>query len=132
MSDTDNQHSSDSFTIRQCTVDDEDGAIAVCLQTGDAGNDATLLFDDPKLLGYRYVSPYIHLSPDLAFVLDDSKGNICGYVLAALHSDLFYKRYVDEWLPKMKNLYPTIPSGKKTYLLLRKDCDRYSSNTIFR
>jgi hypothetical protein len=111
MTETDNQKSSDSFTIHQCMVDDEDGAIAVCLQTGDAGNDATLLFNDPKLLGYRYVSPYIHLSPDLAFVLKDSKGNVCGYVLAALHSDLFYQRYVDEWLPKMRQLYPTIPTG---------------------
>jgi hypothetical protein len=117
MAEIENQNISDSFTIRQCTIDDEDGAIAVCLQTGNSGDDATLLFNDPKVLGYRYVSPYIHLSPELAFVLEDSKGNICGYVLAALHSDLFYKRYVNEWLPKMKLLYPIIPSGKKKYLI---------------
>jgi hypothetical protein len=110
---SDNQQILDSFNIHQCTTDDEDGAVAVCLQTGDAGNDGTLFFNDPKILGYRYVSPYIHLSPELAFVLKDSERNVCGYVLAALHSDLFYKRYVDEWLPKMKQLYPIIPSGKE-------------------
>lgn len=101
-----------SFHIRRCTSEDELNVVAVTLQTGDAGNDATSHFKDPHLLGYRYASPYIHLAPELAFVLEDSDGHICGYVLAALHSDLFYKRYVDEWLPKMRQLYPTIPTGK--------------------
>ncbi|CAF3695743.1 unnamed protein product [Rotaria sordida] len=114
---------SESYNIRPCTIADEDDAITVCLKTGDAGNDASLLYDDPKLLGYRYVSPYIHLSPELAFVLEDSKENVCGYVLATLHNDIFCKRYVDEWLPKMKQLYPTIPSGeergKKDWQIIR-------------
>jgi hypothetical protein len=100
------------YSIRQCTIDDEESAIAVCLHTGDSGNDASSYFNDPKVLGYRYTSPYIHLSPEFAFVLDDSEGNVCGYVLAALQSDTFYKRYVNEWLPKMRQLYPTIPSGE--------------------
>ncbi|CAF3225325.1 unnamed protein product [Rotaria sp. Silwood2] len=104
-----NESVSQSYNIRPCTIADEESAIAVCLKTGDAGNDASLLYDDPKLLGYRYVSPYIHLSPELAFVLEDSEGNVCGYVLATLHNDIFYKRYLKEWLPKMKQLYPTIP-----------------------
>jgi hypothetical protein len=112
MATTKDQSLSDSFTIHQCTLDDEEGAIAVCLKTGDAGNDGSMFYNDPKVLGYRFTSPYIHLSPELAFVLKDLDGNVCGYVLAALHSDLFYKRYVDEWLPKMRQLYPTIPSGK--------------------
>ncbi|CAF3712657.1 unnamed protein product, partial [Adineta steineri] len=107
---TNNQPPLESFTIQQCTAEDEDGAIAVCLKTGDSGNDASLLFNDPKVLGYRFVAPYIHLSPDLAFVLKDSEGNVCGYVLAALDSVSFYTQYVNEWLPKMKQLYPNIPS----------------------
>jgi hypothetical protein len=116
MSGSDNPDISDSFGIHQCTIEDEEGAIVVCLQTGDSGNDGTLFFNDPKVLGHRYASSYIHLSPELAFVLKDLEGNVCGYVLAALHSDLFYERYVNEWLPKMKQLYPIIPSGKKMYL----------------
>ena len=107
-----NQSLSQFYNIRQCTIEDEESAIVVCLQTGDAGNDGTPFYNDPKVLGYQYVSPYIYLSPELAFVLEDSKGSVCGYVLGALHSDQFYKRYVDEWLPKMKQLYPTIPSGE--------------------
>ena len=107
-----NQSTSDSYNIRLCTIADEENAIDVCVKTGDVGNDATSLFNDPKLLGYRFVSPYIRLSPELAFLLEDSEGNVCGYVLATLHSDVFYKRYVNEWLPKMKQLYPDIPPGK--------------------
>lgn len=118
MSTTDNKQSSGSFVIRPCTNNDEEGALSVCLQTGNSGNDATLLFNDPKVLGYRYVSPYIHLSPELAFVLKDLEGNVCGYVLAVVNSDLFYKQYVNEWLPKMKQMYPIIPSGKRKYLIL--------------
>ena len=110
MTDGKNQDSTKALTIRQCTIEDEDGAIVVCLKTGNSGDDGTMFYNDPKVLGYRYVSPYIHLSPDLAFVLADSKGNIYGYVLAALDSTSFYQRYVDKWLPKMKELYPVIPS----------------------
>ncbi|CAF1233759.1 unnamed protein product [Rotaria sp. Silwood1] len=110
MTATNNKSISQSYNIRPCTIADEESAVAVCLKTGDAGNDATLFFDDPKLLGYRYVSPYIHLSPELAFVLEDSDGNVCGYVLATLNNDVFYKQYLEEWLPKMKQLYSSIPS----------------------
>ena len=110
MTTRDRQPTSLIFNIRPCTTDDEGAAIAVCLQTGDSGNDGSLFYDDPNVLGYRYVSPYIHLSPELAYVLEDSDGNVCGYVLAALHSDQFYRRYVNEWLPKMKQLYPVLPS----------------------
>ncbi|CAF1467227.1 unnamed protein product [Adineta ricciae] len=109
MSASAQQSSLDEFNIRPCTIADEDGAVAVCLHTGDSGNDACSFFNDPKVLGYRFVSPYIHLSPDLSFVLKDSKEEVSGYVLAALDSELFYQRYVDEWLPKMKQIYVSIP-----------------------
>ncbi|CAF4632234.1 unnamed protein product [Rotaria socialis] len=111
MTATNNQSILQSFNIRPCTIADEESAIDVCLKTGDAGNDATLLYDDPKLLGYRFVSPYIHLSPELAFILEDLEGNVCGYVLGTLHSDIFYQQYVNEWLSKVKQLYPKVPSG---------------------
>jgi hypothetical protein len=99
------------FKIRSCTLDDESDAIMVCLYTGDSGNDASSQYNDRNILGYRYVSPYIHFSSELAFVLVDSYGAVCGYVLAVLQSRTFYQRYVDEWLPKMKEFYPRISSG---------------------
>ena len=114
MSAPENRPQSTAYTIRPCTFDDEQAAIAVCLRTGDAGNDASALYNDPHVLGHRYVSPYLHLSPELAFVLEDPEGSVCGYVLAALHSDAFYRRYVDEWLPKMRQLHSQSSSDDRT------------------
>lgn len=101
----------ESFEIRPCTLDDEYGACAVCLSTGDSGKDGSKYYDDPNILGYRYVSPYIHFSPGLGFVLESDDRQICGYVLGTLESNQFYQRYVNEWLPKMRKLYPRIPTG---------------------
>lgn len=106
-----NRSLTEAFKIRLCKLEDEIHAQAVCLYTGDAGQDASAQYEDPHVLGYRYVSPYIHFSPELAFVLEDSEKQVCGYVLATLQSNIFYQWYVNEWLPKMRILYPTISTG---------------------
>ena len=110
---------SKSYRIRPCTREDDDDLLNVSLKTGDGGNDATSFFNDPKILGYRFVLSYVHLCPDLCFALEDSEGNVCGFVVAALNSTVFYEQYVNEWLPKMKQLYPIIPSGKQLATLIR-------------
>ena len=101
------------FEVRLFRPGDEAAAGAVCLQTADAGRDATALYDDPELPGHLYVGPYLALEPALAFVLEDREG-ICGYTLAALDSRQFYGRFEREWLPPLRARYPTPnsdPSG---------------------
>ena len=97
------------FRIRRCETRDEAAVYDVCLQTGDAGNDATHLHDDPRALGHIYVGPYMKLEPDLAFVLEDQIG-VCGYVLGALDSVKFYQAYRNEWLPPIRAEHPE-PTG---------------------
>ena len=98
------------YCIRPSTPSDIDAAYHVCLKTGDSGADGTHLYpDDPKALGRIYVGPYIVYEPDLAFVLEDKEG-VCGYVLGALDSARFYKRYLEEWVPKMQADHPE-PTG---------------------
>ena len=58
------------FTIRPYHPEDLDGLYDICLKTGDTGEDATGLYDDPKLLGHLYAAPYAVLEPDLTFVLE--------------------------------------------------------------
>lgn len=100
------------WLIRRARSDDEAGAYAVCLQTGDSGSDATALFpDDPRALGHLFVGPYLALEPGLSFVLEDGLG-ICGYVLAALDSAVFYRRVENEWLPRLRSLHPA-PAGDR-------------------
>lgn len=96
--------------LRLARPEDQSGAYAVCLQTGDSGQDGTAMYaDDPDLLGHIYVGPYLHLEPELALVLEDDLG-ICGYVLGALDSARFYPRMLEEWLPRQRACYPP-PEG---------------------
>lgn len=97
------------FKIRRCEPRDEAAVYEVCLKTGHAGNDATHLHDNPRALGHIYVGPYMHLEPELAFVLEDQIG-VCGYVLGALDSAKFYQAYLSEWLPCIRAQHPE-PTG---------------------
>jgi len=97
------------YKLRPCEPADEDAAYRVCLETGDDGQDAAPLYDDPKALGHIYVGPYLKFEPDLAFVLEDGNG-VCGYVLGALDSKRFYEAYLTQWLPKLCQLHPE-PTG---------------------
>jgi len=96
------KHNSDTFLIRPFRLGDEPDAYAVCLQTGDAGKDASHLYQDPQALGNRWVGPYLKLQSELAFVLLDSQG-VCGYSLGCLDTVDFFKRYCSEWLPTLQS-----------------------------
>ena len=63
----------------------------------------------------RFVGPYLLLSADLSFVLEDEEGQ-CGYVLAALDSKDFYQRFRDEWLPTILDKYPLATKTDRTPL----------------
>jgi GNAT superfamily N-acetyltransferase len=88
----------EGFFLREARAADHDALAAVCLKTGDAGNDATAREDDPRLLGLIYAIPYQVLEPDLAFVIDGSEG-VSGYVLGALDTQVFNARLAKDWYP---------------------------------
>lgn len=97
------------FSIRPYEPKDLDALYDICLKTGDTGEDATHLYDDPKLLGHLYAAPYATLEPDLTFILEDSAG-VCGYILGALDSKAFYQRLENAWFPGLRERYPE-PTG---------------------
>jgi ribosomal protein S18 acetylase RimI-like enzyme len=103
-----------NFFIRSFRSGDESALYCVCLQTGDAGRDATALYDDPLLLGHLYVGPYLALEPDLAFVLEDATG-VCGYTLGARDSRVFYERLRREWLPPLQAQHPVPREPRDTW-----------------
>ena len=103
-----------TFTVRQATPDDRSAALRVCLLTGDEGYDASDQYVyDPDALGKRWVAPYLDLQPDLAFVLEDEDGLVCGYCLAALDSTEFAKRLQEEYLPPLQAIHPD-PTGDES------------------
>ena len=94
--------------VRPYRPEDLDALYRVCLETGDAGRDATALHRDPTLLGHVYAAPYALFEPELAFVLEDAEG-VGGYVLGALDSSAFDAGLEAEWWPALRSRYPPPP-----------------------
>jgi ribosomal protein S18 acetylase RimI-like enzyme len=96
--------------IRPYRDSDLDDLYRICLQTGDAGQDATSMFDDPRILGNVFAAPYGLFEPSLAFVAEDEAG-VGGYIVGALDSRDFQERLEVEWWPALRDRYPVPPSG---------------------
>lgn len=96
-------------SIRPYRDGDLDALYRICLQTGDHGEDATSLFDDPKILGHVFVAPYALFEPSLIFVAEDDVG-VGGYIVAALDSRTFEKRLEADWWPMLRDRFPAPPS----------------------
>ncbi len=98
-----------AFSIRPYDARDLSAVYDICLCTGDSGDDASELYDDPDILGHLYAGPYVTLEPALAFMLTD-KEEVIGYILGALDTKRFNKRYRLEWLPPLQAELPN-PTG---------------------
>jgi GNAT superfamily N-acetyltransferase len=94
--------------IRPYRAADMDTLYEICLLTGDAGQDATSLHQDSRLLGHCFAAPYGLFEPSLAFVADDASG-VAGYVLGTLDSQSFEKRLERDWWPGLRARYPEPP-----------------------
>jgi ribosomal protein S18 acetylase RimI-like enzyme len=93
------------FQIRPYHPSDLIWLYRICLLTGDSGQDATGLYQDPDLLGHLYAAPYAVLEPDLCFILTHLK-KPCGYVLGTKNSEDFWQRCEQEWFPLLRQRYP--------------------------
>jgi GNAT superfamily N-acetyltransferase len=89
------------FFLRQATAADHPALARVCLETGDAGKDASGREDDPELLGLIYAIPYQILEPDLAFVIDGPAG-VSGYLFGAADTLAFNVRLATQWYPGLQ------------------------------
>ena len=96
--------------IRPYRPGDLDDLYRICLLTGDAGQDATPLYRDPRLLGHIFAAPYGLFEPSLAFVTEDAAG-VGGYIVGALDSQAFERQLEDKWWPSLRSLYPPPPPG---------------------
>jgi len=89
----------------------------ICLLTGDSGQDATSLHQDPQLPGHIFAAPYGLFEPSLAFVAEDGAG-VGGYIVGALDTRAFEKRLERDWWPGLRDRYPAppadLPAGDRT------------------
>lgn len=99
--------------LRPYRPGDLDAAYDICLRTGDAGNDASALMDDPRLFGEVWAAPYVTFEPELAHVIDDGEGNAIGYVIGTIDAVAFEERCEREWWPALRERYPRDPEGTR-------------------
>jgi len=105
--------------IRPYRASDLNDLYRICLLTGDGGNDATSMFEDPWILGHIVAAPYGLFEPSLAFVAEDELG-VGGYIVAALDSRAFERRLEADWWPALRERYAA-PPAKLPYDQLTPD-----------
>ena len=100
--------------VRGATLGDRDAVCKICLETGDAGDDATADYPvDPQALGKRWAVPYLELEPEFAFVIEDEGGAVCGYAFGALDTAKFAARLQAEYLPKLRAAHAGPPRAER-------------------
>jgi GNAT superfamily N-acetyltransferase len=92
--------------IRPVEPADLEALYEVGLRTGDAGEDATPLFENPRLLGEVYVGPYVMLEGGIGFTVIDDDGAPVGYILAAVDTRELEREAEERWWPALRERYP--------------------------
>lgn len=95
--------------IRAFRPGDLDDLYRIALATGDSGEDAAHLYDDPRLIGHLYAAPYAVLEPRAALVVEDAEG-VAGYIVGTPDTRAFETRLEAEWWPALRPLFRD-PSG---------------------
>lgn len=91
--------------IEPAGLHDLPGAYRTSLLTGDAGADASALYQDPDLLGHVYVGPYLVRGRGTQLVLVDEAG-VAGYLLSTDDTAAFEAWAMERWWPPLQARYP--------------------------
>lgn len=100
-------------SIRPYRPADRAALFDICVQTADAGSDATGLVSDDELWGLLFAVPYVERHPDLAWVVEADDGRTVGYIVATDDTDAFEQWFRDEWWPQLTGRFPR-PVDSKT------------------
>lgn len=93
------------MNIRLASLEDERTLYDICVITGDSGKDATGIFNQPDLLGDIWVGPYLHLSADHCYVVQNDDGVPLGYCIATLDTTSFETVTDAVWWPAKQSFY---------------------------
>lgn len=100
-------------TIRAYAPTDRDAVYDICVRTAERGGDARGLYCSDDLMPDVFAGPYVHLEPELAFVLDDGTRPV-GYVIGTSDTVRFVRRYREEWMPLLDGKYAVPPDPTTT------------------
>ena len=90
--------------IRPFLRKDLDDLYAISLATGLAGEDASHVHADPRMIGHIYSAPYGLLDPGLTLVVEDGS-SIAGYAAGAVDTRAWENRLEREWWPSLRQAY---------------------------
>ncbi|MHC3475487.1 GNAT family N-acetyltransferase [Streptomyces sp. 7R007] len=96
--------------VRPYRPEDRAALDDICIRTAHVGQDSRPFYQDPSLFPAIFAAPYVHLEPELAFVLDDGRGAAVGYVLGTADTRRFVEDFRTRWLPLVADRYPE-PAG---------------------
>lgn len=85
----------------------------ICVRTAARGGDARGLYFTDDLMPDIFAGPYIHLEPEMAFVLDDGRRAV-GYVVGTADTEAFVRAYRRRWIPRLAGRYPRAPDRPVT------------------
>ncbi|MFK4105701.1 GNAT family N-acetyltransferase [Streptomyces sp. NPDC019531] len=103
-----------SPAVRPYLPQDRDALEDICVRTAHAGRDSRPHYKDPGVFPAAFAAPYVHLEPELAFVLDDGEGLAVGYVLGTADTARFVEDYRVKWLLLMADRYPELSHAPRT------------------
>ncbi|ARF48531.1 GNAT family N-acetyltransferase [Pantoea stewartii] len=102
--------------IRPATESDYPALYRICLETANAGKDASHCYSDPEYPGQRFAVPYARFAPNFAFVLEVD-GEVMGYVVATPDTVAFEAQLARDWWPRLQEKYrdrtPVAPYDSK-------------------
>jgi ribosomal protein S18 acetylase RimI-like enzyme len=119
-----------AITLRPYRPADHAAILEICVQTGDAGADATALHDDPRSLTDRYATPYLMLEPALAFVAE-RHGHVVGYVLGTADTRRFAEAFATgSWAAAEPagSLLDEATTAEHARHMLIPECDAYPAH----
>ncbi|MGV9452791.1 GNAT family N-acetyltransferase [Streptomyces sp. NPDC003635] len=99
-----------THAVRPYRPEDQPALEDICVRTAHQGGDSRPHYADPAVFPATFATPYVHLEPELAFVLDDGQGQAVGYVLGTADTPRFAAEFRTKWLPKVAFRHPA-PKG---------------------
>ncbi|MEU0900122.1 GNAT family N-acetyltransferase [Streptomyces massasporeus] len=103
-----------SSVIRPYRPEDRPALDDICIRTAHHGEDSRPHYADPGIFPVTFAAPYVHLELDLAFVLDDGRGQAVGYILGTADTPRFAEAFRATWLPQVAGRYPEPPRPPRT------------------
>jgi ribosomal protein S18 acetylase RimI-like enzyme len=99
--------------LRPYRDSDRDAVYDICVRTAASGGDARGHYADDDLMPNLFAGPYVHLEPELAFVVATEERAV-GYILGTSDTERFVREYRRVWIPLIGERIPVPPDPPTT------------------